>query len=276
MSVARGLWSRAVTGAGEPLPHAVLTVTDQSGTQLTRVDVDAQGLAVTEPLPPGAYTAVFTAAGYLPVAWTARIGADGTGVLGEVALEVEESTLTLPAEGPWVIDPAHSSVLATARHLGIASIKARFAELSGRIDVRRPVESSTVRADIKAASIDTGIARRDDHLRSADFLDVEVHPLIEFTSTGLRKRGADAWTLAGELTLHGQRKQIELDLRYGGCEQDPWGGTRAAFHAETQLNRDDFAISYNALVRAGVAAVGTTIHVELDVEAVQGETLGRM
>jgi polyisoprenoid-binding protein YceI len=97
--------------------------------------------------------------------------------------------------------------------------------------------------------------------------------VITFTSTGLRRRGTDAWTLLGELTLHGERREIELELTYGGWGPDPWGGVRVAFHAETQLHRNDFAINYSAMVRAGVAAVGTTVKVELDIEAVQGESL---
>lgn len=276
MSGTQGLSVRAVSGAGPAVPHAVLTVTDLAGSQLSRVEMDAEGVAVTPPLPPGAHTAVLTAAGYLPAARMAQVAADGTGTLGEVALEVEPDAVALPAEGTWTIDPMHSSVVATARHLGISSIRASFRELSGHIDVRTPVEQSAVRAELKASSIDTGIAMRDDHLRSADFLDVEAHPLIEFVSTGLRRRGGDEWTLAGELVLHGRRNPVELNLRYGGCEQDPWGGERAAFHAETQLNRDEFAISYNALVRAGVAAVGSTVNVELEIQAVRGETLPDM
>lgn len=272
----RGLWARAVTGAGLPVPHAVLTVTDLAGSQLARVEVGAEGKAATPPLPSGAHTAVLTAAGYLPAARMAQVGPDGSGTLGEIALEPEPDAVTLPAAGPWTIDPMHSSVVATARHLGISSIRANFRELGGRIDVRSPVEDSSVRAEIKASTIDTGIAMRDDHLRSADFLDIEAHPLIEFASTGLRRHGSESWTLTGDLTLHGRSRPVELELRYGGCEQDPWGGQRAAFHAQTQLNRDDFAISYNALVRAGVAAVGSTINVELDIQAVQGESLPEM
>lgn len=276
MSTAQGLWARAVTATGSPVDNAVLTVTDLSGSQLARVEVDERGTAATTPLPGGTHTAVLTAAGYLPAARMAQIGPDGIGTLGEVALEEEPSSVELPAAGPWTIDPMHSSIVATARHLGISSIRASFRELGGRIEVASPVENSTVRAEIKAGSIDSGITMRDDHLRSADFLDVEAHPLIEFASTGLRKQNSDSWRLSGDLTLHGKRRPLELELRYGGCEQDPWGGQRAAFHAETQLERSDFAISYNALVRAGVAAVSTSVHIELDIQAVRGEALPEM
>ncbi|MGA6163241.1 YceI family protein [Amycolatopsis magusensis] len=271
-----GLRAQISGAEGWAVAHAVLTVTDLTGKQVARVEADELGVVATPPLPAGVYTAVLTAAGFAPVARTARVGTDGTGSLGEVVLESNAEAVQLPPVGPWVIDPAHSSVVATARHLGIASIKARFSELSGRITVARPAERSVVQAEIKAAAIDTGIKMRDDHLRSPDFLDVERYPVIEFASTGLRQHGPVNWTMHGVLTLHGQRREVELDLRYGGCEADPWGGTRAAFHAETQLRRDDFAINYNAMVRAGVAAIGTVVRVELDIQAVQGEALPPM
>lgn len=261
------------TAEGWAVEHAVLTVTDPAGHQIAREAADARGAVALAPLPPGSYTAVVTAAGYTPVARTLRVGSDGAASLGEVVLVPVAEAVELPPAGPWTIDPMHSSVVATARHLGIASIKARFPDLSGRIEIGRPAERSSVHAEIKAASIDTGIKMRDDHLRSPDFLDVDVHPVITFVSTGLRQRSADSWTLTGELTLHGERRPVELALTYGGWGPDPWGGVRAAFHAETTLHRNDFAINYSAMVRAGVAAVGTTVKIELDIEAVQGESL---
>jgi polyisoprenoid-binding protein YceI len=271
-----GLRAQIQTAEGWAVEGAVLTVTDMAGQQVGRAVSDAKGAVETSPLSPGVYTAVLTAAGYNPVARTAQIGSDGTGSLGEIPLTPVAGSVELPPPGPWTIDPVHSAVVATARHLGIASIKARFGEVSGRITVGRPVEQSSVRAEITAASIDTGIKMRDDHLRSAEFLDVEAYPTIGFESTGLRQRGADTWTLLGNLTLHGERREVELDLTYGGWGPDPWGGVRAAFHAETQLHRNDFAINYNAMVRAGVAAIGTTVKIELDIEAVQGESLPQM
>ncbi|MEU6645973.1 YceI family protein [Saccharomonospora sp. NPDC046836] len=268
-----GLTGRVRSAEGWAVENAVLTVTDLAGKQTARVDADVRGAVATEPLPPGVYTAVVTAAGYLPVARTAQIAGDGTGSIGEITLAAEDGAVELPPAGPWVIDPAHSSVLVTARHLGISSIKARLPLRSGRIDVARPVEQSSVRAEIDAAGIDSGIAMRDDHLRSPDFLDVDTYPLIEFVSTGLTRQGGDRWSLRGELTLHGQRRQVELELQYGGYGPDPWGGVRAAFHARAELRRDDFAINYNAMVRAGVAMIGTAVKVELDIQAVQGEQL---
>ncbi|MFI1462064.1 YceI family protein [Nocardia carnea] len=271
-----GLTARIRNAENWPVPEAVLTVTDSTGRQIGRAVADDTGAVTTATLPPGLHTAVLTAPGYQPVARTAQISSTGTGTLGDITLVAVAETVALPLSGPWTIDPVHSTVIATARHLGISSIKARFAEVSGRLDIGEPFERSTGYAEIKASCIDTGIAMRDDHLRSADFLDVERFPLISFTGNGLRRTGSDTWTMPGELTLHGQRRTVDLDITYGGFGPDPWGGVRAAFHAETILRRDDFAIDYNAMVRAGVAAVGTTVKLDLDIQVVQGDRLPQM
>ncbi|MCM6778090.1 YceI family protein [Nocardia sp. CDC159] len=265
-----GVTAHIHTAAGWPVPDAILTVTDSTGRQLARAVADPTGAAATEPLPTGVHTAVATAPGFLPVARVVRAGADGSGGLGEIVLEPEAGTIATPPPGRWTIDPVHSTVQVTARHLGIASIKARFAEVSGRLDIAETFERSTGLAEIETASIDTGIGMRDDHLRSAEFLDAQRYPLITFSGSGFHRTGADTFIMPGELTLHGRVRPIELDVTYGGCGPDPWGGVRAAFHAETLLHRNDFAIDYNALVRAGVAAVGTTVRIDLDIEVVQG------
>ncbi|HEY2061800.1 YceI family protein [Amycolatopsis sp. NBC_01480] len=268
-----GLRAQLRANGGWPVENAVLTVTDLNGRQVARQVTDAKGAVATEPLPPGVYTAVITAPGYNPMARTVQVGSDGAGLLGDISLAPVAEAVALPPAGPWMIDPVHSSVVATARHMGIASIKVRFPDVVGRIEIGRPVERSTVQAEIKAASIESGIKMRDDHLRSAEFLDVDAHPVIGFRSTGLSQRGTDTWVLTGDLTLHGEHRPVELDLRYNGHGPDPWGGVRASFHAETQLHRNDFSINYSAMVRAGVAVIGTTVKVELDIEAVQGESL---
>ncbi|MFC9433955.1 YceI family protein [Nocardia sp. NPDC057030] len=271
-----GLTARIHTADGWPVPDAVLSVTDLNGRQVARAAADATGSVCTEGLPAGTYTAVVTAPGFRPVARMVRAAGDGGGRLGEIAMEPEAGVVATPPPGPWTIDPVHSTVIVTARHLGIASIKARFAEVGGRLDIAETFSESTGFAEIKAAGIDTGIGMRDDHLRSPDFLDAERYPVISFTGNGFRRTGGDTWVMPGELTLHGQVHPIDLDVTYGGCGPDPWGGTRAAFHAETLLHRNDFAIDYNVLVRAGVAAVGTTVKIDLDIEVVQGEQLPQM
>ncbi len=125
-------------------------------------------------------------------------------------------------------------------------------------------------ARMNAASIDTGSKLRDDHLRSADFLDADAHPVIEYAGTGATARGEDRWTVDGQLTLRGITRPFPLALTYLGTGPDPWGGTRAAFHATAELHRHDFQVSWNQALPGGVV-VGSVLQVELDVEAVHGD-----
>jgi polyisoprenoid-binding protein YceI len=127
---------------------------------------------------------------------------------------------------------------------------------------------------IRTASIDTGNGMRDGHLRSPDFLDTERYPELTYVSNGLTPAaGSDRWTVHGELTMRGVARPVDLDLAYLGTGADPWGGTRAAFRASAELHREDFAMNYNQVLQAGIAAVGTTLKVELDIQAVQGNSL---
>jgi polyisoprenoid-binding protein YceI len=269
--VSTGVQAQVRSGDGWAVPHAVLTITDLGGQQVARVDADDAGLVATQPLPAGSYTAILTAAGYTPTARTAVVTSSGAAALGVVVLD-RMGGVELPPPGIWTIDPAHSSVSVTAQHLGVSSVRGRFTEFGGMIEVAEPVERSTVHAVIQAGSIDTSNKMRDDHLRSPDFLDVDRYPTITFVTRGLTPRGSK-WVLTGDLELHGVSRTVDLDLEYRGTAPDPWGGTRAAFHATTTLRRGDFAIDYNAVVRAGIAAIGTTLQVEIDVQAVQGDSL---
>ncbi|MEV0639274.1 YceI family protein [Streptomyces sp. NPDC050619] len=269
------LSARIRTRDGWAVPHAVVTVTDMTGAQILRAEAeaDADG-TVTDatPLSPGAYTVIVTALGYAPAASTALVTAGGRAEVGQVVLG-RQAGVELPSPGPWTIDPPHSSVGAVAHHLGISSVHGRFTDFRGRVEIAQVVAKSQVEAVIRTASIDTGNGMRDDHLKSPDFLDVERHPEITYRSTGLTPAGTDRWTVHGELALHGVVRPVDLDLAYLGTGPDPWGGLRAAFRATTQLRREDFAMNYNQVLQAGIAAIGTTLKVELDIQTVQGETL---
>lgn len=265
-----GLSGRILSSDGWPIPDAVLTVTNLAGEQVDRVPADAEGAVGTGPLPPETYTAIITAPGYAPAAQMAIVPGSGSASLGTVELS-RVGGANLPPAGRWTVDPMHSGIVVTARHFGLSSIRGRFNEFSAEIQIANPIEQSSVVAEIKAASIDTGTAMRDNHLRSGDFLDVEQFPMIGYRSTGLRSLDSERWELAGELTLAGVTKPVPLQLAYLGVGPDQWGGTRAAFHAVTDLRRDDFSINYSEVIRAGIAAVGTTLRVEIDIEAVQGD-----
>jgi polyisoprenoid-binding protein YceI len=267
-----GVRARIRTKDGWAVQHAVVTVTDMTGNQVLREAADADGVVRTGPLAAGPYTAIVTAVGYRPAALTAIVTASGSADLGTLVLSRSGGT-ELPPPGPWTIDPAHSSVSAVAQHLGISSVHGRFTEFGGRIDIAENVLESAVDAVIEAASIDTGNSMRDGHLRSPDFLDADTHPKLTFRSRGLFPAGEDRWTVRGELTMRGVTRPVDLDLAYLGTGPDPWGGVRAAFRATTELRREDFAMNYNQVVQAGIAAIGTTLRVELDIQAVQGTAL---
>ncbi|MFJ5060254.1 YceI family protein [Streptomyces nigra] len=270
-----GLTARVRTRDGWAVPHAVVTVTDMTGAQVLRLEADPEGAVHdANPLPAGAYTVIVTAVGYAPAAASALVTASGRAEVGTVTLARQGGT-ELPPPGPWTVDPAHSTVAAVAQHLGISSVRGRFTRFSASVEIAPDdITKSRVEAVIQAASIDTGNEMRDGHLRSPDFLDVERYPEIVYRSTGVTQAtGADRWTVRGELEMRGVVRPVDLDLAYLGTGADPWGGTRAAFRATTELRRDDFAMNYNQVVQAGIAAIGTTLKVELDIQAVQGETL---
>jgi polyisoprenoid-binding protein YceI len=264
-----GVSARIRTGDGWAVEHAVLTVTDFAGRQVGRAIAGADGEAATGPLPPGPYTAVVTAAGFGPAARTAIVTAGGSAALGIVELD-RAGGREPPRAGEWTIDPVHSSLLVAARHLGISSVKGRFTDFGGVVQVAEPVELSSVHAVIQADSIDTGNKVRDDHLRSADFLDAARHPAVEFRGGPLTGTGESTWRLDGRLTLRGVTRPVPLELVYFGTGPDLQGGVRLACRATAELHRHDFGMTFNQVVQAGISAIGTTVRVELDIQAVRG------
>jgi polyisoprenoid-binding protein YceI len=190
--------------------------------------------------------------------------------LGRLVL-TQAGTTALPAPGCWYIDPIHSRISATAVHLGFAKIHGRFREFTGTINVARPLERSSVEVVIAAASIDTDNPDRDAHLRSADFLDVAAYPEIRYIGRGLTRLTDTDWTLAGQLSMKNLTRPVPLHVSYLGSGPDGWGGTRAGFSASTQLDRDHFGMIWNQSLLAGVFAVGRTLRITIDVEAVDGQ-----
>ncbi|MET7859741.1 YceI family protein [Streptomyces sp. NPDC005318] len=268
-----GLRAQVRTRDGWAVQHAVVTLTDMTGNQVLRAAADEDGAVRSDAqLPAGAYTVIVTAVGYAPAASTALVTASGRVEAGTVVL-ARQGGVELPPPGAWSLDPAHCTVGAVAQHLGISSVHGRFTDFSGRIEIAEELHRSRVDAVISAASIDTGNGMRDKHLRSPDFLDADRFPEITYRSDGLDPAGPDRWTVHGELTMRGVARRVDLNLSYLGTGPDPWGGTRAAFSATAELRRDDFAMNYNQVVQAGISAIGTTLRVELDIQAVQGESL---
>jgi polyisoprenoid-binding protein YceI len=169
--------------------------------------------------------------------------------------------------GVWNIDTSHTTVGFIARHLVVAKVRGRFGAVSGSLTVSDDPLDSTVSAEIEMASVDTGDSGRDEHLRSADFFDVEQFPTMSFTSTALRGDGAE-YVLSGDLTIKGVARSIELDVEFDGVSPDPWGGTRVGFTAEGEINRRDYGLDFDVKLDTGGALVSEKIKIVLDVEAV--------
>ena len=168
----------------------------------------------------------------------------------------------------YVIDPAHTSVEFTVRHLVITRVRGRFAGVSGSIELRAGSDVPVaVRARIDAGSIDTREAKRDAHLRSADFFEVETYPALEFASTRIEGT-ARKFTLHGNLTIHGITREVAFDSEFEGYTPDPWGGQRAGYRATTTIQRKDFGLTWNAALESGGVMVGDEVRIELDVQAV--------
>jgi polyisoprenoid-binding protein YceI len=169
--------------------------------------------------------------------------------------------------GTWSIDPVHSEVGFSVRHVMVSKVKGTFKTFEGTIAIAENPLDSKVEATIDASSVDTRDENRDNHLRSVDFFHVEEHPKITFASTGVRPSGSN-FVVTGDLTIHGVTRSVDLELEFNGVSPDPWGGTRAGFSATTEISRADFGIEFNIPLDGGGVVVGDKIKVFLEVEAV--------
>lgn len=170
----------------------------------------------------------------------------------------------------WNIDPAHSTAQFTVRHLGISNVTGSFTKVTGTALLdEKDITRSQVSASIDVNSIDTRVEMRDKDLKSANFFDVEKYPAIEFKSKGIRKNG-DKLQLIGDLAIHGTTREVTLDVDGPTPEiSDPWGNARRGFSAATTINRKDFSLTYNNLLKTGEAVVGDIVRIQIDVEMVK-------
>ncbi len=169
--------------------------------------------------------------------------------------------------GTWDIDPTHSDVSFSVRHMMVSKVRGRFASFTGEIVTGEDVTGSSVRATIDATSIDTGNAQRDGHVRSADFFDVENHPEWTYVSTGVRADGDDL-VVDGELTIKGVTRPVPLALELNGFGPDAYGGTRAGFTATTAINRNDFGVDIVMPLDGGGVVVGEKVQITLEIQGV--------
>lgn len=177
---------------------------------------------------------------------------------------------TVPAAGTWQVDTAHSSVEFVARHLVVTKVRGRFADWSAELVIGERPEDSRVDVTIRAASFTTGDEGRDGHVTSPDFLDVEQFPTLTFTTTSVSAGRGDRWDVLGDLTIHGVTKPVTLEVEFGGAAQDPWGNTKAGFSASTEIDREDFGLTWNQTLETGGVLISKHIKIEIEVQAVQG------
>ena len=177
--------------------------------------------------------------------------------------------LIVPGPGTFTIDASHTTVGFVARHLVVSKVRGSFTEVSGTIQVAPNPLDSTVEVTIGAASITTGQADRDNHLRSADFLELEKYPNLVYRSTGVKSHNGNRFVLGGELTVRDVTREVDLEVEYEGTVTSPWGQEVIAFTASTEIDREAWGITWNQALETGGVVVGKKVKIELSVEAVR-------
>ncbi|KGN33912.1 hypothetical protein N802_09005 [Knoellia sinensis KCTC 19936] len=166
----------------------------------------------------------------------------------------------LPA-GTWAIDSSHTEVGFVARHLMVSKVRGYFKDVTGTVEIAEDITKSVVDVTAQTASVETGSADRDGHLKSADFFDVEQFPTMTFKSTSF-----DGEKLTGDLTIKDVTKPVTFDVDFGGVGQDPWGNTKAGFEATATVNRKDWDLNWNAALEGGGVLVSDKITLNIDVQ----------
>ena len=175
---------------------------------------------------------------------------------------------SVAAADTWVIDTDHSNVGFKVRHMMISNVKGDFGTFKGSVDINdTDLTRSKVEVIIETASIDTGVAKRDEHLRSAEFFDVARFPTMTFVSSKVEKSGPDKLKVTGNLTLRGVTKEVVLDVEGPTRSyKDPWGNVKRGASATTKINRKDFGLTWNKVIESGGVAVGEEVAIALEIE----------
>jgi polyisoprenoid-binding protein YceI len=188
--------------------------------------------------------------------------------------ETKEATFTrtidgveAPAPGNWVFDTPHTNLMFVARYAMLTKVRGHFQTFEGAVHVAEKPEDSWVELTIDASSITTDNDTRDNHLRSGDFLDLESHPTISFRSTKIELLRDNRLLVTGDLTIRGVTKEVVLDAEYVGVGKDAFDRTRVAFSARTEIERDDWGVSWNMALETGGLLVGKRVQIELEVQA---------
>jgi polyisoprenoid-binding protein YceI len=193
-----------------------------------------------------------------------------------IATIVATFTLALPfvaAAATWNIDPDHSNLGFSVKHLMVSNVKGSFQKHSGVVDINdKDITKSKVEVSIDTASIATGVQKRDEHLKSADFFDVAKYPTMTFVSKKVARAGKDKLKVTGDLTLHGVTKEVVLAVDGPSQEaRDPWGNTRKGATATTKINRKDFGLTWNKALETGGVVVGEEVTITLEIEMIKAK-----
>jgi polyisoprenoid-binding protein YceI len=179
-----------------------------------------------------------------------------------------EATQTPIPQGVWRVDAAHSKVGFAVKHMGVATVRGEFGQFEGSLEIGADLASSKATGTVQATSVDTTQDGRDEHLRSADFFDVEKYPEISFSSTSIEKVDDETVKITGDLTMHGETHPIELKAELGGVETGPEGETRTGLEVTGQLARSDWEMKFNAALGSGNVVVSDKVKLTLDIAAV--------
>jgi polyisoprenoid-binding protein YceI len=181
----------------------------------------------------------------------------------------EWNGITIPTAGTFKLDPVHSQVGFVIRHLMVSKVKGAFKDVEAEITIAEDPAASSVTAVIQASSIDTGTPDRDNHLRTGDFLEVEKYPTLTFRSTGIKDTAGDTFTVVGDLTIKDVTKQVELKVEFGGVGKSPYGYEAIGFSATTEIDREDYGVSFNAPLESGGVMLGKKVKIEIEGEAMR-------
>jgi polyisoprenoid-binding protein YceI len=180
----------------------------------------------------------------------------------------EYNGIEVPAAGTYVIDDAHSNIEFVGRHMMVTKVRGRFEDFTGQIVVDEDPTKSRAEVHIKTSSLNTRNEGRDDHLRSADFMDVETYPTIEFKTGSLEHVSGNKWRATGDLSVRGVTKPIALDVEFGGGAKSPWGQDVVFFSGRVEIDREHFGMTWNQALETGGWLVGKKVVIEVEAEGI--------
>jgi len=186
-----------------------------------------------------------------------------------MSIATPSRSVTAVPTGTWAVDPAHSRVEFSVKHLGIATVRGHFGEFEGTLEIGDDLASAVAQGTVRVGSIDTNEDARDAHLRSADFFDAESHPELSFRSTTIRPVDEDTFEIDGEFTMRGVTKPIVLRAEVQGTEEDPWGNERVALEVTGTVNRGEWGMTFNQVLGSGNKLVSDKVKLALDISAIK-------